>query len=334
MNSPSSNNPFVSVVINYYNEKDNVDLAFKSLASQTYHDFEVILVDDGSTDGTTEKILGGYGNLLNVHVIRLIKNIGLRPARNMGVRNAKGCIIITLDMHVQFDSFFLERIVKAFNENSKIGACGCLVLGMGDSWFNKGFRYMEEFSFKIRARSGSYKYVFGAAAAFRSEIFELIGYLSENEITEDEDISWRLAKAGWDVRLLKDNVVYHKEPSRFVDFTKKLFNIGLRAAPVLLKHKSMLIRPQNSIRFIALPLCIIFLSLIKVEFVFFLFLCYLVCIPVIFVLTRNEFKKAFYVIPILILFIFFTTAGFYYGLMLNILKRIKILKKFSVDIKR
>ncbi len=324
-------NPLVSAVINYYNEKTNVDFAMFSLARQTYDNIEVILVDDCSTDGTTEEILEKYNSLLRLRVINPGKHIGLRPARNLGVKAAAGQIIVTLDLHVKFDDLFIERIVHAFNMNPNLGAVGCLLLGTGDKWFNKGFNALEGFFFKIRANLTSYKYVFGGAAAFNSKILKSIGYLSENEVTEDEDISWRLQKAGWGVLLLKANIVYHKEPTTFKNFVKKLALIGLRATPVLTKFKSKLIYPQNLVRFFVLPLFLILLLILKPELMLVLVPAFFASFVVIFALDKSGMKKACCGSLVTAFFIVLTTMGFYYGLALIILKRMNIVKQFNVD---
>ena len=332
MPSVMSNNPFVSVVINYFNEKENITFALQSLTSQTYRNFEVILVDDASTDGTTAEIMGKYGNLLNLRTIILPKHVGLRPARNLGVKVATGQIVVTVDLHVKFDELFLERIVTAFDGHPEIGAVGCLLLGTDDKWFNKGFNTVERFFFTLRVNFASYRYVFGGAAAFNSEILKSIGYLSENEVTEDEDVSWRLTKAGWDILLLKDNVVYHKEPDKFPAFAKKLFFIGLRAAPVLSKYASKLVYPQNLIRFFVLPILLILLLIFNPTLMLLLVPTFLIFFTLVFAINSG-FKDAFYGTLMLLLFTFLTTAGFYHGLLLTTFKKAKLLKDFNVDTK-
>ncbi len=325
--------PLVSVVINYYNEIENVEMAPLSLSKQTYRNFEVVLVDDGSTDGTTENILEKYDNTLVFDVVKLPRPLGLRPARSLGVKHARGNIIVTLDLHTQFDKLFLEKIVAAFEKNPRIGACGCLVLGTGNRWFNSGARAFEKFSFALRASSQSYKYFFGCAAAFRSETFDLIGSLSEDEVPEDADFAWRMGDAGLDILLLNDVVVFHKESEEFSGLVRTLFVGGLRAAPALLKHKHKLLYPQNFVRFLVLPALLVLILFLKPELLLLLLPSSLVLLTIVFALKKNSFEDAFYGSLVAALFILLTTVGFYYGLILVLLKRLKIVKRFNADVK-
>jgi glycosyltransferase involved in cell wall biosynthesis len=339
MNTPANNLvfskrdfPFVTVVINYHNEAENVDMAPSCLSRQSFTNFEVILVDDCSTDETTDKILKKYGDLLTFHVVRLPKTLGLRPARSIGVKSARGRIIVTLDLHTEFDASFLEKVVAAFEENPRVGACGCLVLRTGEKWFNRGFRTFEKLAFTVRNSSASYKYVFGSAAAFKAEAFQLIGTLSEDEVVEDTDFSWRLKQNGWDVLLLKNNIVYHKDTENFSKWARLLFVGGLRAAPTLTKYKLKLFYPQNLFRFFVFPLLFILLLIFQPVLDLVLVTSSLIILTSIFALKHNSLKDAFYGSAVTALFVSLSTFGFYYGLILVALKKMKLIKRFNVDI--
>ena len=99
--------PRVSVVIPAYNQAKYLGDAIQSVLSQTYRDFEIIVVDDGSTDDTPLVVsqLGG-----NLHYIRQT-NQGLAGARNTGIRNAKGSYIALLDSDDIWLPEFLQKIL-------------------------------------------------------------------------------------------------------------------------------------------------------------------------------------------------------------------------------
>jgi len=307
--------PLVSVVINFYNEAKNVDMAPLALSKQTYRNFEVILIDDGSTDRTAELILEKYGSMLPcIKLIRIEKPRGLRPARNLGVKNAKGDIIITLDLHTTFDQRFIERIVTIFDEDKKVGAIGSVILPYGDKWFNCGMCAVEKLLFKIREKVQRYNYVYGTAAAYDAKALAKIGYLSTGKIVEDTDASWKLVENGWKILVAEDNLVFHKGSARsFKGFLKKLFVGGVRAAFLLSKYKTKLFYPQNLAR-ILFPFFII-LSLIYPFASLFLAIVYCLGFTFAFVIISKEaISSSLLGMISSLLLIFVSSLGLYYGL--------------------
>ncbi len=101
--------PLVSVVIPYYNRGDTIDDTINSLKSQTFQDFETIIIDDGSIDEESVKKLEWVEkNKVDVHVIRQ-KNQGVAAARNNGITEAKGRYIICLDSDDMLEDTFIEK---------------------------------------------------------------------------------------------------------------------------------------------------------------------------------------------------------------------------------
>ncbi len=90
------NNPLVSIVVPAYNASKYIQRCVNSLLSQTYTDFEIVIVDDGSSDGTYELLVSSYGNDSRIRLFRK-KNGGATSARKMGVENARGEWILFSD---------------------------------------------------------------------------------------------------------------------------------------------------------------------------------------------------------------------------------------------
>ncbi len=107
--------PYVSVIIPTYNRRDLLQLAVESVLSQTYVDYELIVVDDASTDGTAVWIKSAYPT---IQFISLLQNRGPAGARNVGIQAAQGELIAFLDNDDQWLPNYLAAQVNAFNERA------------------------------------------------------------------------------------------------------------------------------------------------------------------------------------------------------------------------
>jgi hypothetical protein len=108
------NNPLVSIVVIAYNEADYISKTLESIKAQTYHNFEVILVDDHSTDDTVE-IARSYESAIPLKIVQ--KEVrGCSRSRNFGAANAKGEIILFLDADIFLPEEFLEKALAQFSE--------------------------------------------------------------------------------------------------------------------------------------------------------------------------------------------------------------------------
>src|SRR6266545_3624012 len=115
---PGRQSPRVSVVMPAYNAAPTVGQALDSVLSQTFRDFEVVVVDDGSTDHTRE-VLAGYGDR-----IRMFDKVNEgKPAstRNLGVREARGELVAFLDADDCWRKEKLERQVGVFDGRHDVG---------------------------------------------------------------------------------------------------------------------------------------------------------------------------------------------------------------------
>jgi cellulose synthase/poly-beta-1,6-N-acetylglucosamine synthase-like glycosyltransferase len=224
----------LSIITNFYNESQNIRDYLESMKNQTYKNFELILIDDGSTDNSS-RIAERYRDILNIKLFRL-KHIGLRGARALGVRKAHGDILVTLDADETLKNDALERIARHF-ENPSVGAVSGSIRMTGEKWFNRANGIITEWSFQIRRSLPSYRYVFGGCAAYRRKCIESIGGLNPGNISEDIDASWKIMRLGWEVVLDEKIIVWHKEPKSFKAYFRKMLNASRRGASTYLAHR-------------------------------------------------------------------------------------------------
>jgi len=116
--------PKVSVIIPCFNHGDYLDEAVESILAQTFHDYEIIIVNDGSTDEKTIGKLADYRQP-KTRVIHTL-NQGLAMARNNGIREARGEYILPLDADDKIAPEYLEKAVKIMDSHAKTGIVYCL----------------------------------------------------------------------------------------------------------------------------------------------------------------------------------------------------------------
>lgn len=115
--------PKVSVVVTCYNLGKYIDEAIDSVLAQTYQDFEIVIVDDGSTDEETVRILDAYDKP-KTRIIRT-ENQGVSLARNTGIAEARGEYILPLDADDKIAGTYMEKAVKVLDASPNIGIVSC-----------------------------------------------------------------------------------------------------------------------------------------------------------------------------------------------------------------
>ncbi len=112
---------YVSVVIPAYNEEKNVPAVYQAIRSALGREsFEIIFVDDGSTDATAERIRDLRAQDPSVRLIRFGRNFGQQPALLAGLEAARGAAVITLDCDLQHPPELLPRMLQAWRSGSKV----------------------------------------------------------------------------------------------------------------------------------------------------------------------------------------------------------------------
>src|SRR6185369_13027955 len=123
----------VSVIIPCYNLGRYLDEAVASVLAQTFQDFEILIVDDGSTDAATRAVLDGYSRP-RTRVFRTA-HAGLAAARNHGIERAQGRYVCALDADDTLEPAFLEKLVRVLDADASLTFSSCWLRTFGDeSW--------------------------------------------------------------------------------------------------------------------------------------------------------------------------------------------------------
>lgn len=194
--------PKISVIIPFHNQAPYLDDAVSSVLAQTYQDFEIVIVNDGSTDPTAKTFINSYLKP-KTRVIH-IPHQGLAQARNTGIRNATGKYILPLDADDKIGPTYLEMAVKILDTNPKVGIVYCLAEFFGNQ---KGHWPLHNFSME---RMLMQNIIFCSGFFRKSDWKKVGGYRSAMQgWLEDWDFWLYLLELGVEVyRIPKTNFYY------------------------------------------------------------------------------------------------------------------------------
>jgi GT2 family glycosyltransferase len=227
--------PTASIIIPHLDGKHHLADCFQSLRQQTFTDFEVLLVDNGSSDGTQDFVVQNYPE---VKLIQLPENRGFTGACNAGWQASQGDIIILLNNDTEADPNWLAEVVAAFDRHSQAGsvASKMLLFDQRDTFHTAGDFYRID---GIPGNRGVWQkdtgqfdreeIVFsacGGSSAYRREMLEQIGFLDDDFFfsCEDVDVGWRANLAGWEVWYVPTAVIYHKLKATGGDVTGSYYD--------------------------------------------------------------------------------------------------------------
>lgn len=188
--------PYFSVIIPLYNKENYIQNSLNSIINQTFTDYEVLIINDASTDESAEK-LQPYLNE-NIKLIHHDTNKGLSATRNTGILNARADYITYLDADDIWEPTFLEtiyRLTQNFKEArifatnyQEIYGNKILKPHNGSEYLNIDFEGIINF-FKINLKQGIYNH---GSVCFHKNVFEKIGLYNENiNFSEDLDFNIR-----------------------------------------------------------------------------------------------------------------------------------------------
>ena len=252
--------PPVSVLVPAFNESVGIERAVRSLAASDYPDFEVIVIDDGSDDGTGD-IVESLA-LDRVQVIRQ-RNAGKSAALNTGLRDARHDTIVTIDADTVFEENTLRRLVQPFRDpavgaaagNTKVGNRSGLLGRWQHIEYVMGFNLDRRFYDVLRCMPT----VPGAIGAFRRQALLDAGGLSSATLAEDTDITIAIGRAGWRVAYVEGARAWTEAPASLGALWRQRYRWSFGTMQAVWKHKAAVLnRDQWRIGWIGLPYLVFF----------------------------------------------------------------------------
>ncbi|WP_071393431.1 polysaccharide deacetylase family protein [Bacillus tuaregi] len=249
--------PFVSVLIAAYNEDKVIGKTIHSIMKSRYPRFELIIVDDGSTDQTASIVETECSKYSNVRLLRK-ENGGKASALNLGFQNASADIIVTLDADtvIAEDTLtiivrhFVDPIVGAVAGNVKIGNRKNLL-----TWWQH-IEYVTGFNLEKRAfdELDSITVVPGAIGAWRKSAMMEVHLFEEDTLAEDTDATMKLLRKGYRIKSEVNAIAYTEAPEDLKSFIKQRYRWTFGILQCIWKHREALFAKKNKkLGYIALP---------------------------------------------------------------------------------
>ena len=214
--------PIISVIIAVWNSKTYLSNCLDTLIAQTFRDFEVIIVDNGSKDEAVDGLRERYPSL-DLRTERLDSNRGFAAANNIGARLARGKWLALLNTDAFPEPDWLEKLVQASDEHPEYTFFSSRQIqakdpkfldGAGDEYHVSGLAWRRYYNYKERSYGLQLEEVFGACGAaslYLRDKFLRVGGFDEDYFSyfEDVDLSFRLRLVGGRCLYVPQAVVYH-----------------------------------------------------------------------------------------------------------------------------
>ncbi len=241
--------PLASVIIVNWNGKDYLKTCLDSLKTQSYPNIEVIVVDNGSKDGSVDFLNQYY--LPFVKVIANRENLGFSGGNNVGIRAAKGQYILLLNNDTEADQKWIEELIREAENNPAVGMCASKIYSFSQrniidvaghllyrDGLNRGRGRLE----KDAGQYDAVEEVFfpsGCAALYRKEMLDEIGLFDETFFAygDDTDIGLRGRIAGWKCLYVPTAIVYHRYSGSTSAYSpSKVFWVERNRVWILIKY--------------------------------------------------------------------------------------------------
>ncbi|MFE9912380.1 glycosyltransferase [Streptomyces clavifer] len=251
----------VTVLVPAYNERECIEATVRSLVASDYP-IEVIVIDDGSTDGTADLVDAMW--IPNVRVVRQ-QNAGKPAALNNGIANARYDIVVMMDGDTVFEPSTVRELVQPFADPRVGAVAGNAKVGNRDSLIGawQHIEYVMGFNLDRRMYDllGCMPTIPGAVGAFRREALDRIGGMSEDTLAEDTDVTMGLHRDGWRVVYAEDARAWTEAPESVQQLWSQRYRWSYGTMQAIWKHRRAVIERGPSGRFgrVGLPFVSLFM---------------------------------------------------------------------------
>jgi biofilm PGA synthesis N-glycosyltransferase PgaC len=233
--------PRVAIIVPVYNEEAMIESAVRSLLALDYPEFDVIIVDDGSTDATLARasaLAGRYG----ASTVRVLHkaNGGKASALNVGIAAARTELVLCMDGDSRLAPETLRYAVRHFTD-PRVGAVAgnVKVVNRVNLWTRlQALEYIEGLNMARRAQGflHAVNIIPGPIGIFRRELLLAVGGYHADTFAEDADITVRILTQGWHIVYEDRAVAFTEAPEQYLDLVKQRYRWTRGILQTLRKH--------------------------------------------------------------------------------------------------
>ncbi|GGE83674.1 glycosyltransferase [Sphingomonas prati] len=234
---------FVSVLIPAFNEARVIEASVRRVLASRDVALEVIVIDDGSTDGTSQVVAGAFADEPRVRLLTLA-NGGKAAALNTALRLARGDVVVALDADTQFEPLTIARLARWFVDPTLGAVAGNAQVGnrvnLVTRW--QAIEYTTAQSLERRALAGfdAITVVPGAVGAWSRAALDAVGGYPVDTLAEDQDLTIAVQRAGWRVACDPEAVAWTEAPESFAALSRQRFRWAFGTLQCLWKHRAIL----------------------------------------------------------------------------------------------
>lgn len=244
--------PFVSIIVPAYNEEEVIRSSLSSLLELRYPYYEIVAVDDGSTDATYERMKEFEGNHYGVKVSVFRKeNSGKADTLNYGIRRSNAPIVVCMDSDSRLTPETLRYAVRHFADKSVGAVAGNVKVANRHNIWTKlqALEYIEGLNMVRKAQAfwNSVNVIPGPMGIFRrAALLETGGYDSDT-FAEDFDMTVKILAEGWKIQYEPKAIAYTEAPEVLLDIIKQRYRWSRGILQALRKQKHLLTRSSGNI---------------------------------------------------------------------------------------
>ncbi len=247
----------ISVIIPAYNAAQTLPACLAALQGQTQLPGEIIVVDDGSQDQTAQ-VARAYGAQLLEQ-----PHQGPAAARNLGIRQARGDIILLTDADCEPEPTWVAEMTRPFADPRVVGVKGSYRTRQQERVARLAQVEFEE-RYDLLERLATIDFIDTSAAAFRLAVLREMGGFDPafpRAVSEDAEFSYRLARAGYRLVFNRQAVVYHRHPSTWSAYLRRKIKFGYWRMLVYRLHPGKALRDSYTPQLLKAQIALMYLGL-------------------------------------------------------------------------
>lgn len=248
---------FVSVLIPAFNEALVIEGSIRRVLASRDVAVEVIVIDDGSTDGTSAVVRAAFDGDPRVRLL-MLENGGKARALNHGLLLVSGDVIIALDADTQFENDTIAKLARWFADGSVGAVAGNAKVGnrvnLVTRWQAVEYVTAQNLERRALSRFDAIMVVPGAVGAWRRAALDQVGGYPTDTLAEDQDLTIAIQRHGWRIAYDVDAVAWTEAPETFRALAKQRFRWAFGTLQCLWKHSAILReRRPAGLAFVGIP---------------------------------------------------------------------------------